>query len=158
MSLVTRTAAAALFVGIVAAVPAGATNAHSELQLKGGDQLQANAYHCGTYFRNCSWTSSAKLLGTTPRRAKWIQNNAKVEGHGPSAKITIGKSSNVEVTFKSKTLFKTRWRNGNAFISDSSGKAHVSLTTLWVSTESLAYASHKSFGKPGPVRAYAGAL
>jgi hypothetical protein len=142
-----------------AAVPvATATTGSAELNLKSGDKLQSNAFHCGTYFNSCSWSASAKLLGTTPRRASWIQNNAEIQAHGPLAKITLGKSTNIEITFKSKSLIKTRWRNTKTWISDSSGKVTPSKTTLFVSTKSKAYAYHKRFGKPGPVVAYAGAL
>ena len=140
------------------AMPAMATTGSSELNLKSGDKLQANAFHCGLYFSHCSWSSSAKLLGTTPKRATWIRNNAEIRAHGPSASITIGKSSNVVIEFKSKTLIKTRWTNTKTWISDSSGKVSPSKTTVYVSTKSKAYAYHPAFGTPGPVVAYAGAI
>lgn len=143
----------------LAVVPtAHGTSSSSSLDLKGGNKLEANAWHCGTYVKSCSWKSSAKLLGTNPRRASWIQNNAVAKAHGPFAKLTIGKSTNVEITLKSKNLVKTRWRNSRAWISDSSGKVSPSFSTVYVSTESKAYANHKTFGSPGPVKAYAGAF
>jgi hypothetical protein len=137
---------------------ATATTASSELNLRGGDKLQANAFHCGVYLNSCSWSTSAKLIGTTPRRASWIQNNSEIRAHGPSAKLTLGKSTNIEITFKSRSLIKTRWRNSKTWISDSNGKVSPSKTTVYVSTRSKAYASHRTFGKPGPVVAYAGAI
>jgi hypothetical protein len=149
-----------IVVGVLAATASGATatTGSSELNLRGGDKLQANAFHCGIFFSHCSWSSSAKLLGKTPDRASWIRNNAEIRAHGPSAKITLGKSSNVEIEFKSKTLIKTRWTNTKTWISDSSGKVSPSKTTTYVSTKSSAYAYHPAFGKPGPVVAYAGAF
>lgn len=143
---------------VVASPTALATTASNELNLRGGDKLQANAFHCGVYFNHCSWSSSAKLLGNTPKRASWIRNNAEIKAHGPSAKLTLGKSINVEVEFKSKALVKTKWTNTKTWISDSSGKVSPSKTTLWVSTKSKAYAYHPRFGRPGPVVAYAGAV
>ena len=141
----------------LAPVTALATSGSTELDLVGGDKLQSNAWHCGIYFNACSWKTSAKLLGSTPKRASWIQNNSEVQVHGPFAKITLGKSSNIEITFKSKTLIKTRWRNTHTWISASSGKVKPSKTTIYVSVRAKAYASHKIFGKPGPVESYAGA-
>jgi hypothetical protein len=143
----------------VAAPNAAATSESNSLDLKGGDKLESNAFHCGVYLNSCSWSSSAKLIGSTPDRASWIQNNAEVRAHGPSAKITIaGKNSNVEITFKSSSLLKTKWRNTKTWISDSSGKVSPSKSVIYVSTKSKAYASHPAFGKPGPVVAYAGAI
>jgi hypothetical protein len=136
----------------------GATTGSNALDLNGGDKLVSDAFHCGTFFNHCSWQTSAKLIGSNPKRASWIQNNAIIEAHGPSAKITLGKSINVEVTFKSKTMIKTRWRNTKSWISSSKGKVSPSKTTLWIGTKSSAYASHPKFGRPGPVVAYAGAL
>ena len=150
-----------IMVGLLAAAgasSASATTGSSELNLKGGDKLQANAFHCGVFWNHCSWSSSAKLLGNTPKRASWIRNNAEIRAHGPSASITLGKSTNVVIEFKSKTLVKTKWTNTKTWISDSSGKVSPSKTTTFVSTKSKAYAYHPAFGRPGPVVAYAGAL
>ena len=149
---------AAAGLGALAPVAAQATNASNELNLVGGDRLQANAFHCTTYLRQCSWETSAKLLGDNPKNASWIQNAAELKAHGPSAKITLGKSSNVEITFKSKSLVKTRWRNTKTWISSSGGKVKPSLSTAYVSTRASATAKHPKFGTPGPVTAYAGAL
>jgi hypothetical protein len=154
--LIATLGAASLVLGAPSA--GQATSASSELNLNGGNKLVSDAFHCTTYFRHCSWQTSAKLIGNSPKRATWIQNNASIEGHGVSAKITLGKSTNVEVTFKSKTLIKTRWRNTKSWISWSKGKVSPSFSTAYVSTTSKAYAYHKRFGKPGPVTAYAGAV
>ena len=152
-------AAATVLCAAGAAVPSAfATKASNELNLVGGNKLQSNAFHCTTYWSACSWETSAKLLGNSPKRASWIQNAAELKAHGPSAKITLGKSSNVEITFKSKTLVKTRWRNTRTWISSSGGKVKPSKSTLYVSTRASASAYHPKFGKPGPVVAYAGAL
>lgn len=100
-----------IMVGLLAAAgasSASATTGSSELNLKGGEKLQANAFHCGVFWNHCSWSSSAKLLGNTPKRASWIRNNAEIRAHGPSASITLGKSTNVVIEFKSKTLVKTK--------------------------------------------------
>lgn len=134
-----------------------ATSASSQLDLPGGDKLEADAFHCGLYWSHCSWQTSAKLIGNHPKRATWIQNNAIIQGHGPSVKISLGKSSNVEITFKSKTMIKTRWRNTKSWISWSKGKVSPSHTTLWISTESTATAYIPVTKKAGPVSATAGA-
>ncbi|MGH2917170.1 MAG: hypothetical protein ACRDLS_01020 [Solirubrobacteraceae bacterium] len=137
---------------------APATSASTELNLVGGDTLQANAWHCGTYVKSCSWQSSAKLLGYHPARARWIRNTAEIEAHGFRAKITLGKVINVEIIEKKRSLIKTRWTNRKHWISWSSGKVKPSWTTLFVSTRSSATAAHRIFGRPGPVTAYAGAF
>jgi hypothetical protein len=135
-----------------------ATSASTQLHLNGGDTLEADAFHCTSYFRHCSWQTSAKLLGTHPHRASWIQNNAEIQAHGISPKISLGKSINIEITFKSRSLVKTRWRNTRSWISWSKGKVSPSFSTAYVSTKSKAYARSHIFGKPGPVVAYAGAV
>lgn len=134
----------------------GATKGDGELRLNGGDKLMSYAWHCGTYFRHCSWQTSAKLVGSHPRRARWIAVNTEVRAHGPSAKITIGKSTNVEITFKSSTLVRTRWVNRKHWISWSSGRVGPSLSTAYVSTRASASAYHRIFGRPHGVIAYAG--
>ncbi|PZS21543.1 MAG: hypothetical protein DLM61_27810 [Pseudonocardiales bacterium] len=153
-----KVVAASVVLAVIAAAPAAGTSAHNELRLNRGDRLQSNAWHCGVYFRSCSWQTSAKLLGYTPANARWITNYSEVKAHGISPKITIGKNTNVEITFKSSTLIKTRWTNRNAWISWSSGKVSPSFTTAYISTRESAYAYHRFFGRPGPVTSYAGAI
>ncbi|MDQ3849406.1 MAG: hypothetical protein M3296_02155 [Actinomycetota bacterium] len=136
-----------------------ATSASTELNLNGGDKLVSNAWHCSTYWNHCSWVTSAKLKGNTPRNAVWIQNGATIQGHGPSVSIALDpKSVNVEIVFKAKTLIRTRWRNSRTWISWSSSRVSPSKSTAWVSTQSSATAYHPRFGHPGPLVAYAGAF
>lgn len=141
-------------------VPASglATSAQSELNLVGGDTLQANAWHCGTYVKACSWQSSAKLLGHNPARARWIKNVAEVRAHGIRARLTLGTSTNVEIVEKSRSLIKTRWTNRRHWISWSRGKVKPGWTTAYVSTKVTASAAHRIFGRPRGVTAYAGAF
>jgi hypothetical protein len=149
--------------GVVAAAtltgPAAvhATNASTQLQLNGGDTLEADAFHCTSYWKHCNWQTSAKLLGTHPKLASWIQNNAEIKAHGIFPKITLGKSTNIEITFKSTTLIKTRWRNTHSWISWSKGKVSPSFSTAYITTKSTASAYHRIFGKPR-VAADAGAV
>lgn len=143
---------------LVVPLHAGATSASNDLRLSGGDTLVSDAWHCSTYVKSCSWRTAAKLKGNTPRRARWIQMNSEVQGHGISPKITIGKNTNVEITFRSKSLVKTRWRNRQHWISWSGGKVSPSFSTAYVSTRSSASAYHKVFGRPSGLVAYAGAF
>lgn len=144
----------------VAVLPStvGATSASNELRLRGGDTLKSNAWHCSTYVKHCSWRTSAKLLGYNPARARRIGVSSEIRAHGISPKITIGKSTNVEITFKSKKLLKTRWVNRRHWISWSGGKVSPSFSTAYVSTRSSASASHRIFGRPSGLVAYAGAF
>jgi hypothetical protein len=155
-----RTWLAAL--GVAAAALTGpaavhATSSSSQLNLNGGDILEADAFHCTAYFKHCSWQTSAKLLGNHPTVASWIQNSSEIQAHGIVPKISLGKSINVEITFKSRTLIKTRWRNTHSWISWSKGKVSPSFSTAYVSTRATASAYHRLFGKP-KVSAYAGAV
>lgn len=145
-------------IGAVLPSAVGATSGQNELRLNGGDTLESNAWHCGTYFRHCSWQTSAKLVGSHPRRARWISVNTEVKAHGPSAKITLGKTTNVEITFKSSNLVRTRWINRKHWISWSGGKVSPSFSTTYVSTRSSASAYHSIFGRPHGLVAYAGAF
>lgn len=152
----------AAFAGLAATAlalpaPVYATSASTRLRLNGGDVLEADAFHCTTYFRSCTWQTSAKLLGIHPARASWIQNSAEIQAHGIVPTITLGKSSNVQITFKSRSLVKTRWRNTNSWLSWSGGTVSPSFSTAWVSTRSTASAYHRIFGGP-QVQAYAGAI
>lgn len=147
----------AVIVVLAGATCAWGTAASTEVNLRGGDRLQANAWHCSVYLSGCSWATSSKLLGTHPRQAAWIQNTAEIQAHGPMARITLGMNSNVEITFSSSTRINTRWRNTRSWIADSHGKVNPSLTTTFVSVRSQAVAQHQIFGNPS-VTAYAGAV
>lgn len=136
----------------------GATSARNELRLRGGDTLQSNAWHCSTYMRHCSWQTSAKLLGHNPSRARWIAVHSEVKGHGIRPKITLGRTTNVEITFRSRKLVRTRWINRRHWISWSAGRVSPSFSTAYVSTRSSASAYHRIFGRPRGLVAYAGAF
>jgi hypothetical protein len=142
----------------VAASPAAATSASTTLNLHGGDQLQANAWHCGTYFSACSWANSAKVLGCNPCYAHSVTNVSEVAVHGIVLGITISKPINISIIYKSSTLVRSRWTNFNAWISDSSGVANVSPLSTYVSSKETASASDPIFGTPSGVTAYAGAV
>lgn len=149
--------AAAAVLGLTAS-PAVATSASTTLRLAGGDRLQANAWHCGTYFRACSWANSAKVLGTHPKYAASVTNVSEVAVHGIVLGITISKPINIHIIYKSTTLVRSRWTNFHAWISDSSGVANVSPLSTYVSSKETASATDRVFGSPHNLVAYAGAV
>ena len=113
----------------------------------------------GSFTTTCSWSSSAKLLGSTPLRARWIKNEASVDAHGLGASLTLSKkSATVKVVGTSRSQVRTEWTNYDAWISDSSGAVKPGWLTTYVSVRSTATASHPTFGTPHGVSAYAGAL
>jgi hypothetical protein len=136
---------------------AGATSGSTTLNLSGGDKLQANAWHCGTYVRACSWANSAKVLGTHPSYADSVTNQSNIQVHGISLSISLGSTTNVSIIYHSSGLIKSKWTNYNAWISDSSGIAHVSVLSTYVSSREIASAHDAIFGSPSGVTAYAGA-
>jgi hypothetical protein len=142
---------------LIGAQPASATSAQTNLRLVGGDTLQANAWHCGTYWNTCSWANSAKLLGYNPAYARSITNESELQVHGVSVSISLGSSWNVSVVYHSTTLIRSRWTNYNAWISDSSGSVKVSPWSTYVSSKETASAYHPIFGSPHGLVAYAGA-
>lgn len=141
-----------------AASPASATGASTTLNLVGGDKLQANAWHCGTYFRACSWANSAKVLGCNPCFAGSVTNISEVAVHGIVLGITISRPINISITYRSSALVRSRWTNFNAWISDSSGVANVSPLSTYVSSKETASATDRKFGSPHGLVAYAGAV
>ena len=159
--IVTFVAALALAVPVllgVAASPASATSASTTINLKGGDRLQANAWHCGTYLRACSWANSAKVLGCNPCFARSVTNLSEVRVHGIVLNITISKPINVSIVYRSTGLVRSRWTNTHAWISDSSGVANVSPLSTYVSSKETASASDPKFGSPHGLVALAGAV
>ena len=146
-----------LFLGI-AAIPASATSASTTLNLHGGDQLQANAWHCGSYWSNCSWANSAKVLGYNPAYADSVTNVSEIQVHGVVLNLSIGDKVNVGIVYTSTGLVRSRWTNYNAWISDSSGTAQVSPLSTYVSSKETASAHDGIFGSPSGVVAYAGAV
>lgn len=150
----------ALALGVLTALaaPASATSASSSLRLAGGDTLQANAWHCGSYFNSCSFANSAKLLGSSPYNASSITNQTEVQVHGISVSISLGTSKNFGIIYNSSTLIKSRWTNYNNWISDTSGVVNVSPFSTYVSSKEIASAYHPTFGSPSGVTATAGAI
>ncbi|GAA1178450.1 hypothetical protein F4556_007297 [Kitasatospora gansuensis] len=130
------TAVVALFGLAFAATPASATTGSGTWNLPGGDRWQVNAWHCGVYQSDCSWSASTKLLGNSPARAKSIQNRAELEAHGIRASIKISKAPSATLTMKSRSLGEVRWRNTNTWISDTSGSMHPGGITSYVSVRS----------------------
>jgi hypothetical protein len=136
---------------------AGATTGSTTLNLAGGDRLEANAWHCGTYISDCSWANSAKITGSNPSYADSVTNESDLEVHGVSVSISLGSTKNVGIIWTSETLIKSKWTNYNAWISDSSGVANVGYTSTYVSSKEIASAHDAIFGSPSDVTAYAGA-
>jgi hypothetical protein len=150
---------ACTFTSLVAlAAPAGATSASASWNLSGGDTWQVNAWHCGTYWDKCSWTSSTKLLGSNPANAQWISNRAELEAHGGSLSITLSKHPSATITFTSSSLGKVTWTNWNAWISDNSGVMDPSWSTAWVSTRSCGWGRVNSSIYVSEKCVYAGAF
>src|ERR1022692_832755 len=58
------------------------TTATTTLNLAGGDQLRAGAYHCGTYVTSCSFSNYAEVLGYSPALANWVTNVTRIDAHG----------------------------------------------------------------------------
>jgi hypothetical protein len=142
----------------LAASPAAATSASTTLNLAGGDRLQANAWHCGTYWNSCSFANSAKVLGCNPCYASSVTNVTEVQVHGISLSLSFGSTTNIGIIFTSTGLIRSRWTNYNAWISDSSGVANVSPLSTYVSSKETASAYHPIFGSPGGLVALAGAI
>jgi len=130
----------AVFASALTISPADATNASGKWNLRGGDQLQVNAWHCGTYVSTCSWSSSTKLLGSHPWRAIWIQNKATLEAHGFRATLTISKKPGAILDQTTRSMGTVRWTNFRAWIADNSGEMSPSWTTAYVSTRSCGLA------------------
>lgn len=149
-------AAGPLVLGLASAMPAEATSASNNLNLKGGDTLQANAWHCGTFQNSCSWANSAKVLGYHPAYASSVTNESEIQAHGISASLTIGSTVNVNIVFTSDSIVRSRWTNYHAWISDSSGEAYPDWSTTYVSSKETASAYDKIFGSPHGLVAYAG--
>lgn len=137
---------------------ASATQNSSTMNLAGGDQLQANAWHCGTYFKACSFTASAKVLGTHPSYAASVTNQTEVAVHGIVLDISLGTTKNFGVVYTQSGLVRSRWTNYNAWISDSSGTVNVSPLSTYVSTKETASAYDPIFGSPSGLSTTAGAV
>lgn len=151
----------AAFTGVGTAVlapSAEATKASSNTRLSGGDTWQVNAWHCGTYWDKCSWTSSTKLLGTNPSNARRISNRAELEAHGGKLSITLSKHPSATITFSSSSLGKVTWTNTTAWISDNAGVMDPSFSTAWVSTRSCGWGTVNSSITVSTKCAYAGAF
>lgn len=138
--------------------PAMATSASNTLNLAGGDRLRANAWHSTAYMTTCDWETSSKVLGTHPSYADWVRCNTEIAAHGIKATFSISKSSQINVTFVSKTLYKGYWINYDNWISWSSGSVKPGYTTVWVSAKATASAHDAVFGTPSNLVAYAGAV
>ena len=147
-----------LAAGIAVAPSAEATSSTTNLRLNGGDVLQVNAWHCGTYVSSCSWKTSTKVLGSHPLKASSVTNASQLQAHGWGGSISLGSSWNVTITGSSHSLVSTRWTNTNAWISDSGGVVKPGWATAWVSTRATGSARHPIFGSPSNVQAYAGAF
>jgi hypothetical protein len=144
-------------IGLTAS-PAAATSASTTLNLNGGDKLQANAWHCATYWSACSWANSAKVLGCNPCYADSVTNVSEVQVHGISLDISIGSQWQVNIVYHSTGLIRSRWTNYDDWISDSSGVANVSPLSTYVSSKETASATDGIFGSPSGVVALAGAV
>ena|ERR1022692_713053 len=144
--------------GLAVAPMAQATSSSTSLRLNGGDALQVNAWHCGSYVSSCSWSTSTQLLGWSPALASSITNQSQLQAHGWGGSISLGSSWNVTITGSSHTLVSTRWTNTNAWIADSGGVVKPGWATAWVSTRAIGSAYHRTFGSPSNVQAYAGAF
>lgn len=153
-------AAVAASIGGIAttAAPASATSASASWNLSGGDTWQVNAWHCGTYWDKCSWTTSTKLLGYSPVNARSISNRAELEAHGGSLSITLSKNPSAGITFTSSSLGKVTWTNTNAWISDNAGVMDPSWSTAWVSTRSCGWGTVNSSITVSTKCVYAGAF
>ena len=148
---------AALAALALSASPASATSASTTWNLPGGDTFQVNAWHCGTYVSACSWTTSTKLLGSTPFNASWIRNKASLEAHGISASLSISSSPSAGITWTSKSLGSVTWTNTNNWESDFSGVMKPGWTTVYVSTQSCGSAKVTSSISVSEKCVYAGA-
>ncbi|MFC1420060.1 hypothetical protein [Streptacidiphilus cavernicola] len=151
------TAAAALTAVVMATSPASATTASTTWNLPGGDTFQVNAWHCGTYVSACSWTTSTKLLGSTPFNASWIRNKASLQAHGVSASLSISSSPSASISWTSKSLGSVTWTNTNNWDSDFSGVMKPGWTTVYVSTQSCGSAKVNSSISVSEKCVYAGA-
>lgn len=152
-------AAAALFGTALAMAPAAdATSSSNSWRLAGGDTWQVNAWHCGTYWDKCSWSSSTKLLGYNPANARSIANRAELQAHGGNLSITLSKHPSATITFSSSSLGKVTWTNYGAWISDNSGVMDPSWSTAWVSTRSCGWGRVNSNIYVSTKCAYAGAF
>lgn len=152
------TAVVAAASAVCLAAPSAATSASTSVSLPGGDTWQVNAWHCGTYWDKCSWTSSTKLLGSNPYNAQWISNRAELEAHGGSLSITLSKHPSATITFTSSSLGKVTWTNWTAWISDNAGVMDPSWSTAWVSTRSCGWGRVNSSIYVSEKCAYAGAF
>lgn len=153
--------AVAAFTGVGAATlapSAQATSASTSVRLAGGDTWQVNAWHCGTYWDKCSWTSSTKLLGSNPLNARSISNRAELEAHGGNISITLSKHPSATITFSSSSLGKVTWTNTSAWISDNAGVMDPSWSTAWVSTRSCGWGRVNASITVSSKCAYAGAF
>ncbi|WP_037601609.1 hypothetical protein [Streptacidiphilus rugosus] len=136
---------------------ANATTASTNWNLPGGDVFQVNAWHCGTYVNACSWTTSTKLLGSSPYNASWIRNKASLEAHGISASLTISSSPSAGISWTSKSLGSVTWTNTNNWEADFSGLMTPGWTTVYVSTQSCGSAKVNSSISVSEKCVYAGA-
>jgi hypothetical protein len=143
---------------VVMAGPAHATQASASWNLVGGDRWQVNAWHCGTYWDSCAWSSSTKLLGSNPYNAQSISNRAELESHGGSLSISLSTHPGATITFTSSSLGKVTWTNWNAWISDNSGVMRPSWSTFWVSTRSCGWGRVNSSIYVSEKCVYAGAF
>ncbi|MFD0026043.1 hypothetical protein [Streptomyces sp. NPDC058382] len=126
-------AGALLFV----ATPAHATSASNTWGIPGNHKMQVNAWHCGTYVNDCSWTASTKLYkGKAHEKAQWVQNRAILAAHGVKVSIKISKNPEATLKMTSKSQGEVRWKNTKSWISDTNGKMKPSKLTVYVSTKS----------------------
>ena len=138
--------------------PASATKASNHWNIKNGTTFTVNGWHCGTYVKSCSWTSSAQLKkGSRHYNAAWIQNRTELQAHGFRVSLKISKNPEATLTMKSKSLGEVRWKNYTSWISDNSGKMYPSWTTVYVSVKSCGSAKVNSKISISEKCVYAGA-
>ncbi len=137
---------------VINSAPAFAWSGQSTLNLAGGDQLQANAWSCSSYWSACSWQNSAFLQGYNPAYANWIQSNTTLTENGAGlSSMTISNPVSVVFTFKGVTLWQGYWRNYPAYEAGSSGTQGLDWWSLSFSSRECSSAYSPVFGTPSNV-------
>ena len=137
---------------VMSSAPAFAWSGQSTLNLAGGDQLQANAWACSSYWTACQWQNSALLVGYNPSYANWVQSNTTLTENGVGlSSMTISKAVTLTLTFQGTTLWRGYWRNYPAYEPGSSGTQGLDWWSLSFSSQECSSAYSPTFGTPSNV-------